>query len=160
MATLATIFDRVMGTKSIAPAAPRLRMLEDADPYGIPAFANDDVFFYMKRIDNSRVVRESDPAARNACWRMIGTSFAVAAVVIGLLLPTLYGLIAGYRLESLRQERARLNLDRAALELQESKLMSPARLEELAKIQRFVDPAPQKVVYLESKTTDGTLAKR
>ncbi len=52
--------------------------------------------------------------------------------------------MAGYRMEALRQERQRLELDRASLELAETKLLSPARLEELARMQRFVDPAPQK----------------
>jgi len=105
------------------------------------------------------VLRESDPAARRVCWRLIGSSFAIAVVVIGLLLPTLYGLIAGYRMEALRQERQRLDLDRASLELQEAKLLSPARLEELAKMQQFIDPAAQKVVYLDSKS-EQKLARR
>ena len=134
-------------------------MLEEVDPFEIPPFPNEDVYFYVKRIDNARVLRESDPAARRVCWRLIGTSFAIAVVVIGLLLPTLYGLIAGYRMEALRQERQRLDLDRASLELAEAKLISPARLEELARIQQFIDPAPQKVVYLDNKS-EQKLAQR
>ena len=51
--------------------------------------------------------------------------------------------MAGYRLEALHQEKQRLELDRSALELEEAKLLSPARLEELARMQRFVDPAPE-----------------
>ena len=58
--------------------------------------------------------------------------------------------MAGYKMEALRQERQRLELDRASLELEETKLLSPARLEELARMQRFVDPAPEAVVYLEA----------
>ena len=77
-------------------------------------------------------------------------------MVIALALPTMDRVIAGYRVEQLRQEKERLELNRAALELQESKLLSPERLEELAKVQRFVDPAPSKVVYLEGKR-DGVL---
>ena len=159
MATLATIFDRFMGAKALEQASPRARLLEDADPCEIPAFPNEDVHFYAKSINNSRVVREADPAAGRICWRMIGSAVAAALLVIVLFLPTLYGFVAGYRLEALRQEKARLELDRSALELQEGKLLTPARLEELAKMQRFVDPAPQKVVYLETKTGE-TVAQR
>jgi hypothetical protein len=158
MATLATILDRFVA-KSLDAGAPRARVLEEADPFEVPAFPNEDVYLYVKRINNSRVVRESDPAARTVCWRLIGSSFAVAMVVIGLLLPALYGLIAGYRMEALRQERQRLELDRASLELAEAKLLSPERLAELARMQQFVDPAPQKVVYLEGKS-DQKLAQR
>lgn len=158
MATWATIFDRFLAAKSLEQA-PRTRVLEQENPYDVPAFPNEDVYFYTKAIDNSRVLRETDPVARKACWRLIGSSLAIATVMIGLLLPTLYGYIAGYRLEALRQERQRLELDRAALELQETTLLSPERLEQLARMQRFVDPAPTKVVYLDNKS-DRILARK
>jgi hypothetical protein len=159
MATLATFFDRFIAAKSTDTLSPRARVLEPEDTFEVPSFPNDDVYFYVKRIVNTGVVREADPAARKACWRMIGYSFLVATLMISLLLPTLYQLMAGYRMEALRQERERLELDRAALELSESRLVSPARLEELARMQRFVDPAPDSVVYLENKS-DQILAKK
>jgi hypothetical protein len=159
MATLATILDRFITAKSLDQAAPRTRVLEHEDPFEVPAFPNEDVYFYIKRINNAHVLREADPAARRACWKLIGSSLVIAALVIGLLLPGLYGLVAGYRLEALRQEQNRLMLDRATLEYQESKLLDPARLEELAKMQQFVDPEPTKVVYLDSKS-DTVLAQK
>ena len=143
--TLATIFDRFFAARALEQAASRVREQEE-DLFRLRRFANDDVYFYIKSIDNSRVVRETDPAARGVCWKMIGSSIAVAVLTMGLLLPMLQGLIAGYRLETLRHERQRL-------ELEETKLMSPARLDELARLQRFVDPAPQKVVYLEGRSS-------
>ncbi len=141
-----------MAAKSLDQAAPRTRVLEQDDPFEVPAFPNEDVYFYIKRINNAHVLREADPAARRACWKLIGSSLTIATLVIGLLLPGLYGLVAGYRLEALRQEQSRLMLDRATLEYQESKLLDPARLEELAKMQSFVDPDLSKVVYLDSKS--------
>jgi hypothetical protein len=159
MATLATILDRFITAKGLDQAAPRTRVLEQEDPFEVPAFPNEDVYFYIKRIDNSHVLREADPAARRACWKLIGSSLTIAALVIGLLLPGLYGLVAGYRLEALRQEKDRMLLDRATLEYQESKLLDPARLEELAKLQQFVDPASTKVVYLDGKS-DNVLAQK
>ena len=138
----------------------RPRILADEDPFQVPAFPNEDVYLYVKHIDNSRVLREADPAARQVCWRLIGSSFAFAVIVIALLLPTLNRLMAGYKMEALRQERQRLELDRASLELQETKLLSPARLEELARTQRFVDPAPEAVIYLEGNKSDQILARK
>jgi hypothetical protein len=158
MATLANMLDRFTTPRDAGDA--RSRVLANENRFEVPAFPNEDVYLYVKHIDNSRVLREADPAARQVCWRLIGSSFAFAVIVIALLLPTLNRLMAGYKMEALRQERLRLELDRASLELQETKLLSPARLEELARTQRFVDPAPEAVVYLESNKSDQILAKK
>ncbi len=138
----------------------RPRFLGNEDLYEVPSFPNEDVYLYVKHIDNSRILREADPAARQICWRLIGSTFAFAVVVIGLLLPTVNRVMAGYKMEALRQERQRLELDRASLELAETKLLSPARLEQLARMQRFVDPAPEAVVYLDANKSDQILAKK
>src|SRR5271170_2744649 len=160
MATLANIMDRFTTANGATGDCSRTRVLDHEDPFEVPSFPNEDVYLFVKRIDNSRVLREADPAARKACWRLIGSSFAFAVLLIGLLLPSLNRLMAGYRMEALRQERQRLELDQASLELAETRLVSPARLEELARTQRFVDPAPEAVVYLESNKSDQILAKK
>jgi hypothetical protein len=160
MATLATLMDRFTTANRASGDFSRSRVMENEDPFEVPQFPNEDVYLYIKHIDNSRVLREADPAARKVCWRLIGSSFAFAVLVIGLLLPSLNQLMAGYRMEALRQERQRLELDRASLELAETRLLSPARLEELARMQRFVDPAPEAVVYLDGNKSDQILAKK
>ena len=63
MATLATILDRFIAAKSLDQAAPRTRVLEQEDLFEVPAFPNEDVYFYIKRINNAHVLREADPAA-------------------------------------------------------------------------------------------------
>jgi len=120
----------------------------------VRVFANEDIYFFVKRIDNGRVVRQADPHAGGVCWKMIGSVGAAALLLIGVLLPSAYGLLAGYQIQSLKAEARRLAGQQASLELQEAKLLSPERMEELARIQQFIDPAPQKVVYLDSK--DGS----
>ena len=122
----------------------------------IRSFANEDILFYVKRIDNSGVVRAADPASRNRALKLAGSMFGAAVLLIGVLLPGAYGLMAGYQIQSLERENQRLISEQASLELEESKLLSPARMEELAREQQFVDPAPQKVVYLEG--SPGSLA--
>lgn len=122
----------------------------------VRAFANEDVLFYVKRIDNTHVVREADPAARGRCWKLIGSAVGAVVLLIGVLLPSAYGLMAGYQIQSLRQEGQRLDADQASLELQKAQLLSPARIEQLARDQRFVEPAPQKVLYLDGP--QGSLA--
>jgi hypothetical protein len=115
------------------------------------------VYFFVKKIDNSRVVREADPGARAKSWKFLGGACVSAALLIGMLLPSAYGLIASYQLHTLEQEHQRLVTEKAALEMEEAKLVGPQRLEELAKQQQFIDPTPERVVYLPSKT-DASLA--
>ena len=98
------------------------------------AFANEDIYFYVKRIDNSRVVRAGRSAGAAACaGKLIGSVVAAALLLIGVLLPSAYGLLAGYQIQSLSREAQRLAAEQASLELQEAKLLSPARMEELAR---------------------------
>ena len=134
-------------------AEPRHRTQDEP----VRAFPNEDIYFFVKRIDNSRVVREADPQARKACWQLIGSLAVAVVLLILVLMPSAYGLLFGYQVQSLRQERQRLVTEQASLEVQESRLVSPARMEELAREQQFVDPAPQKVVYLDNHD-GGSLA--
>ena len=159
MATLANIFDRFNTPDPRHAESRRLRVLEPEDPFEVPLFPNEDVYFHVKYIANAAVPRETDPVSRKKCWKMIGYAFLAATLAISLLLPNLYRLMAGYQMEALRQERQRLELGRAALELKESRLLSPEHLEDLARTQRFIDPAPDSVVYLDNKS-DEILAKK
>jgi hypothetical protein len=154
MATLATVLDRLFENgklfeNGMNAARPAAHTAEQSAP--VRPFANEDIFFYVKRIDNSRVVRAADPQAREACWKLIGSVVAAAVLLVAVLLPGAYSLLAGYQIQTLHQDAHRLVNERASLELQEAALLSPARMEELARIQQFVDPPPQKVVYLDGQ---------
>ena len=157
MATLATVCGRLFTTGAErSAAAPRNAAPRNSAPGMQPAipvraFPNEDIYFFVKRIDNRRLVRQADPQARGECWKMIGSAGVAALLLIGVLLPSAYGLLAGYQIQSLKEEGKRLATEQASLELQEAKLLSPARMEELARMQQFTDPEPQKVVYLDSK---------
>jgi uncharacterized protein HemX len=147
MATLATALDKLFENQNhrAGTALPR----EASMP--VRPFANEDIFFHVKRIDNSRVVRAADPQARQACWKMIGSVFAAAVLLVAVLLPGAYSLMAGFQIQALRQEAHKLANEQASLELKEAQLLSPARMQELARTQQFVDPPPQKVVYLDGQ---------
>jgi hypothetical protein len=133
--------------------------MEMRNPSGaaLRAFANEDIYFFVKRIDNTRVVREADPKARGTCWKLIGSVVSAVVLLIFVLLPSAYGLLAGYQIQTLRQDGANLATEQASLELAEAKLLSPARMEQLAREQEFIDPPAQKVVYLENAQA-GTVA--
>ena len=113
---------------------------------------NEDVYFFTKRIDNSRVRapgRPESPCARLEAGRR---RRLCRHDLIAMLLPSAYGLMAGYQLSSLKTGTAdSLCTERARLELEEARLMSAERLQELARMQEFVDPAPDSTVYLTPK---------
>jgi hypothetical protein len=163
MATQATVYNRLFARgweraeDDPVRASHKSARASSAASVRLRNFANEDIYFYIKRIDNSSVVRQADPKASGACWKLIGSVGAAVVLLICVLLPSAYGLLAGYQIQSLRQEGQRLAAEQTSLELQEARLLSPARMEELARIQRFVDPEPQKVVYLDSEK-DGSLA--
>jgi hypothetical protein len=148
MATLATVLDKLFENQ-IDRAGSATQPTEASA--AVRPFANEDIFFHIKRIDNSRVVRAADPQARQDCWKMIGSVVMAAVLLVAVLLPGAYSLLAGYQIQTLRQEAHKLANEQASLELKEAELLSPARMEELARDQQFVDPAPQKVVYLDGQ---------
>lgn len=133
------------------------RSRSGADPYRLRALPNEDVYFYRKQIDNSRLVRQPDPATRIRSWRWLAVSAAVTLLLAVLFSPAIYGRLAGYQIEDLKAEHSRLLVERDRLKAEEAQLLSPERLEEIARIQQFIDPSPDQVVYLNPKA-DGSLA--
>jgi hypothetical protein len=156
MATLANIFNNFSGARTVAGEMDVAATRRRCDDFKLRSLPNEDVYFFVKKIDNSRVVKQADPRARARDWKVIGGASFAAAALIGVLLPSAYGLLAGYQLSHLQQEHQRLVTEQSRLELDEAKLVSAERLQELAKMQQFVDPAPNTTVYLPK--SDSSLA--
>ena len=154
MATLATIL------RKFDKERPAPRRVETArpNPYLLRPLPNEDIYFYTKRVDNSRLVREADPKAKAECWSTIGAVCAVAVVLITSFAPSVAGITAGYQIQALKQERQRLLDERRSLEVAEARLVGPERLEQLAKDQRMVSPKPEQVVHLNINASEGTVA--
>lgn len=146
MASLATFVNRFVGVGELAEVRPAV--WTRADSCRLRPIANEDVFLFVKRIDNAAVVRAADPLARRARSRSVVTGFLAAVLVIAGLVPAAYNTMAGFTLQSLRQEQETLKQQRAVLDLEEAKLLSPARLEGLAKSLKMTEPIPQQLQYL------------
>jgi hypothetical protein len=114
------------------------------------ALPNEDIFLYSKPIDNSRVVREPDPATRGE-WSMIGTACLVAVLFMGLLTPRVANIFAGYQLEALKQEQQRLVDEQRDLNIVEARLSREENLEALAKRRDLGTPTAGQVVHLDPK---------
>jgi cell division protein FtsL len=159
MASLATFVNRFVGVRDLAEASsatwtrtetPRLRPL-----------ANEDVYLFVKRIDNSTVIREIDPAAQRARGNSMVTGFVAAMLVIAGLVPTAYNITSGFALQHLNREKGQLLQQRAKLEAQEANLMSLDRMRQLAKNLKMAEPEPQQVQTLDgSPKTDAPAEAR
>ena len=129
MATLAAIFDRLTLARTAEQTPART---ETADDFLVRPIANENLYIFTKKIDNSGVVREDDPRAGRACWKVIGTGVVSTLALLCLMLPSVLSLLAGYQLQTLRDERQALETKIAKTELEESRLLSPEQLDKIA----------------------------
>jgi hypothetical protein len=158
MATMPVFFRR---TDSPADAEARrpVPVRAERNKFELRALPQEDVFFYCKKIDNGRLVREHDPQAHGACWSAIGGAALVLALLGGVLAPSVASTLAGYKLEALRAEERRLLDEDRTLDLQQAELLSQDRLERLAQKQKLVAPSTGQVVHLDSRA-DGAFAMK
>jgi len=157
MATLPAFLRRMDVPVRTETVPLRAALRAERDPFLLRALPHEDVFFYSKRIDNSRLVREADPQARGACWSAIGAASVALVLLTSLLAPSVAGTLAGYKLESLRAQEQKLLTERRVLELQEAALLRLDRLEKLARAQNLVAPRSEQIVHLEP-TGDAAVA--
>jgi hypothetical protein len=158
MATAPQFFRRTaLAVGAEAPVTRQETARMERDPFLLRTLPHEDVFFYCKKIDNSRLVREADPESRGKCWSAIGAACLALALLTCVLAPGAASTLDGYRIEVLRAEANNLADERRALELQQAELLSPQRLEKLAQKQNLVTPLSSQVVHLDNQS-DSTVA--
>jgi cell division protein FtsL len=150
MASLATFVNRFVGVSELAEAPPAVWTRTESPR--LRPIANEDVYLFVKRIDNSGVVRAIDPAARRARSRSMATGFVAAMLVIAGLVPTAYNTMAGFTMQHLRQEQDKLREENARLDLERAKLLNLDNLRQLAKRLKMAEPQPDQVMTLEPKS--------
>jgi len=152
---MATIAENLMRHQALAGIqAPADRLAErqpERDPFELRALPFEDVYFRPKKMDNSKLVRETDPRAGGACWSVIGVACLMLAFLGGVLAPSVANTVAGYKLEALRVEAQKLADERRTLEWQEAQLLRPERLDKLAQGRHLVEPSASQVVHLDNK---------
>jgi cell division protein FtsL len=157
MATLATLFRRPPASALAPSSAANTRPVPVEDLFRLRALPNEDIYLFCKNIDNTRVIRQSDPRSRGECWTFIGIACVLAALLTGLLAPGVANIFTGYHLQTLKQEEQRLLNERRVLDVDEAQLTSRERLQILAAGRDMQTPAPGQVVHLDPRG-DGKLA--
>jgi cell division protein FtsL len=134
-----------------------IRLQEDACL--LRALPNDGIYFYSKKIDNSRIVRQADPTARGECWSVVGAAGVLLMLGVSIIAPHVGAVLAGYKLEALKQERQSLVNQKRDLDVQEAGLLSPERLNGLARLRSLASPGLDRVIHLEAPAADGNFAR-
>ena len=158
MATPAFL-NRFFFTAASGQAVRGASAVQRDERFRVRRIPNENIYFFTKTIDNSRVVRERDPKARGEQWRLMVATLGGAALLIAVLLPSAYTFIAGHELQDLKQKREHLLGERRRLEVEEAQLLTPARLEKYAENQKLTDPG-NKIVYLPGEKSGTEASNR
>lgn len=114
----------------------------------------EDLCFFIKTIDNSRLVRVVDPHSRRECLGLVICVLAVFLLALLYIGPHLALLRTGYRLEDLKREHEALAESNRQLQVKEATLRDPQRIYSIARKLGLEAPAPEQVVWPEP---DGRL---
>jgi cell division protein FtsL len=150
MASLATFVNRFVGVRELAEAPPAVWTRTEAPR--LRPIANEDVYLFVKRIDNTMVVRAVDSAALRARSRVVAIGFIAAMLMIAGLVPAAYNTMAGFTIENLKQEQARLREEQTKLEVAEANLLNVQRLDKLAAEFKMAPPAATQELMVNGKS--------
>ena len=124
-----------------------------AQPFvGLP---NDDVYFYCKRIDNSRIVRQPDTHVKGE-WSAIGGAFVAAFLVACMLIaPGVKSVMDSYRIQDLKREHTQLVNEKRRLDVERERLLNDFRLDALAPKNNLQRPEKDQVIHLQPRTKNS-----
>ena len=117
-------------------------------------FIGTPEIYFAKRIDNSRVVRVSDPKRRREMISF-GITLSVLFLFVMVYLWQHFSAIEyGYRIEQLKAQRDTTSESIRALSLEEASLKDPARIDRLAKQIGMQRPAGGQLQPMDSAIAD------
>jgi cell division protein FtsL len=104
-------------------------------------------FHFSRHIDNSRLVKASDPV-RVREMRMFSVAVALLLSLVMIYgLQHFYAIEGGYRVESEKQTRDQLREENRQLRLTEAQLSQPGRIDQMARQMGFMEPQPGQVIH-------------
>jgi len=151
------MFEKKDSGASNAKSGAQSRNRNEADRYHLRPMPNEEIHVFVKKIDNTRVVREQDPKANASAWRTISMAGIFALVVVGLIVPIANSYLAGYTVTEIEKQNSQLQSQLARLSVREAELTSVEALARAAKNQKYLDPTPETLVVL-NETRSGAVA--
>ncbi len=108
-------------------------------------------FHTVKRIDNSRLVRNLEPAKMRNLWRTVALGSVVAAFFMLYVYQHFRCIDLSFQLEALRELRMKAAATNSGLKLEIAGLRSPMRIDSVARRQLgLTEPLPMQVQEYEA----------
>ena len=105
--------------------------------------------YYVKRIDNSRLRREVDPAKRRECFSLLGLGILVFLFGLFFAWQHFQCVRYGYQIEQLKAQRGALEEWNHQLRLDQASLADPQRIDTLARKELGLgSPGPLQVIQV------------
>ena len=151
-------FKKVFQASHAASELPRTARAAPDEFFELRALPMEDIWIFRKNLDNSKVVRAVNPRDNLSNLKGLGSAFLCMIMLIGLLLPSAYNLMAGYRIHQLEESKKKLGSEKMALETERAHLLSPHVLAKEADKQRFSPAASDRVIILNPVNLDSHYA--
>lgn len=153
-------FGWIFENKNTGARRAQSRTQSAAGRYHLRPMPNEDIHVFVKKIDNTRVVREQDPKANVSAWKTISVACLGALMVVGLIVPIANSYLAGYTVAEIEKQNSQMESQLARLRVRESQLTSLEALARAAKNQKFIDPTPESMVVLNNTRTGAVALNR
>ncbi|MGA3262608.1 MAG: cell division protein FtsL [Terracidiphilus sp.] len=114
--------------------------------------------YFVKHIDNSRLVKAPDPVRARQMRLFSAALTALFSLVMVYGLQHFYAIEGGYRVESEKQALNQLREENRQLRLAEAQLSQPGRIDQLARQLGLVAPQPGQVIHPNARPDAGTPA--
>jgi hypothetical protein len=123
--------------------------VREDDPNALNGLPNDDVYFFCKRIDNSRLVRQAG-TQRKGEWTAIAGVCAAAVLVGGAMIaPGVAAVLDSYKIQELKHEQEMLRIELRKVDVAEERMLNAPRLDALAPEHHLVRPGADQVIRLQ-----------
>ena len=132
---------------TVALTLPKPRRRRRSGP--VAGRATFPEFYFVKHIDNSRLMREVDVEHRRECYGLIGLGVLVFLFFFLLEWQHFQCVRYGYQIEQLKAQYATLEEQNHQFRLEQAALADPQRIDTLARTELgMVSPGPQQIIRL------------
>ena len=160
MATMATagqgaIFGMGVGSMSSASHARAQRNRELFELQKSARRGPTPEVFFVKHIDNSRIVKADDPERRREMRRFAVTMSILFLLVMVYVWQHFSAIEVGYQIETQKQQVEQMREQNRQLRLAEAQLSDPGRIDTIARQLGLDTPQPGQVVRPDGLTANG-----